>query len=72
MEYQIKRQQERGKETVLLNKERTSKNMAPLEVRATDVHLDASKARYPKFEGAFTLLIFILSASAAYSSIYFA
>jgi len=46
----IKRQQERGKETVLLNKERTSKNMAPLEVRATDVHLDASKARYNVFK----------------------
>jgi len=46
----ITRQQERGQATMQMNKERASKNLPPLEVRATDVHLDASKARYAVFK----------------------
>jgi len=46
----IKRQQDRGKEVVSLNKERVALNLAPLEVRSTDVHKDASKTRYAVFK----------------------
>lgn len=46
----IKRQQYRGKVTISLNMERASLNLPPLEVRATDVHEEASKARYAVFK----------------------
>lgn len=46
----IRRQQERGKVTMALNKERAAKNMSPIEVRATDINPEASKVRYDVFK----------------------
>jgi adenylate kinase len=46
----IRRQQERGKATMAQNKTRAKKNMSPLEVRATDMSLEASKTRYDVFK----------------------
>lgn len=46
----VNRQQGRGKQILAANKERCSLKLQPLEVRATDLHVDASKARYAVFE----------------------
>jgi len=46
----IKRQQERGKETISFNRRRASVDIPPLEVRATDMLPEASKARYTVFK----------------------
>jgi len=46
----IHRQLARGKEAVALNQQRLACNLAPFEVRTTDVHVDASKARYEVFK----------------------
>jgi len=46
----INRQQARGREVLTLNEERVSLDLPPLEVRTTDIHVDASKARYAVFK----------------------
>lgn len=45
----ISRQQARGRETVALNEERASLSLPLLEVRNTDVQVEASKSRYSVF-----------------------
>jgi len=46
----IKRQQDRGMEAVSFNKRRASFDVPLLEVRSTDLHPEASKARYDTFK----------------------
>jgi adenylate kinase len=46
----IQRQQLRGRKIVELNSVREQMQLPPLEIRATDVSIDASKARYTVFE----------------------